>query len=129
MSVDGLDCTASIKKLSKVLDITTKMQSRMKVGAVHSTPSLIMRMRSFFIRRQRCQIEPHVERTYLAFYDEAPSLAIVYNWFNEFKQGRTNLTDDLHDGRPSTATTEDVSAVRLMIETGKRVITSRSGQA
>ncbi|GBP27335.1 Arrestin domain-containing protein 3 [Eumeta japonica] len=36
---------------------------------------------------------------------------------------RTNLTNDLREGRPSTATTEDnVNAVRLMIETDKRVI-------
>ncbi|GBP42961.1 hypothetical protein EVAR_96458_1 [Eumeta japonica] len=32
------------------------------------------------------------------------------------------LTDGLREGRPSTATTEDIiSAMRLMIETGKRV--------
>ncbi|GBP81731.1 hypothetical protein EVAR_59670_1 [Eumeta japonica] len=34
-----------------------------------------------------------------------------------FERGRINLTDDLREGRPSTATTEDISAVRLMIET------------
>ncbi|GBP29222.1 Putative uncharacterized protein FLJ37770 [Eumeta japonica] len=52
---------------------------------------------------------------WLAFHDEAPPLAAVCNWFNEFKRGRTNLTDDLREGRPSTATTEnDISAVRLM---------------
>ncbi|GBP50366.1 hypothetical protein EVAR_32611_1 [Eumeta japonica] len=44
----------------------------------------------------------------------------LYN--SEFKDRRTNLTDDLRDGRPSTATTEDdIRAVRLMIETDKRV--------
>ncbi|GBP11858.1 hypothetical protein EVAR_74498_1 [Eumeta japonica] len=45
--------------------------------------------------------------------------------FNEFKPGRTNLTDspDLVERRPSTATTEDnISAVRLMIQREKRVI-------
>ncbi|GBP06789.1 hypothetical protein EVAR_92713_1 [Eumeta japonica] len=53
---------------------------------------------------------------------EALSFAIVYNWFNEFTRGHTNLTDDLRDGPPSKATTEDdVSAVRLMIETDKSV--------
>ncbi|XP_052755359.1 protein GVQW3-like [Galleria mellonella] len=58
----------------------------------------------------------------LAFYDEAWSRATVYNWFNEFKRGRTNFTDDVHEGRPSTATTEDnISVVRRMIETDKRV--------
>ncbi|GBP37906.1 Putative uncharacterized protein FLJ37770 [Eumeta japonica] len=50
------------------------------------------------------------------------SLATVYNWFNEFKRGRTNLTDDLRQGRPFMATIEDnISAVRLMIKTDKRV--------
>ncbi|GBP58972.1 hypothetical protein EVAR_97347_1 [Eumeta japonica] len=42
--------------------------------------------------------------------------------FNEFKRGRTDLTEDLREGRPSTATTDDnVSALRLMIETDRRV--------
>ncbi|GBP11279.1 Spermine oxidase [Eumeta japonica] len=44
-------------------------------------------------------------RPLLALHDESWSLAAVYNWFNEFKRGRTNLTDDLREGRPSTATT------------------------
>ncbi|GBP38694.1 hypothetical protein EVAR_22342_1 [Eumeta japonica] len=60
-------------------------------------------------------------RLRLAFCDEAPSLTTVCNWFNEFKRGSTNLTDALHEGRPSTATTEDnISDMRLMIETDKR---------
>ncbi|GBP08952.1 hypothetical protein EVAR_78320_1 [Eumeta japonica] len=37
------------------------------------------------------------------------------------KRGRTNLTNDLREGRPSTATANDISAVPLMIETDKRV--------
>ncbi|GBP26750.1 Mucin-5B [Eumeta japonica] len=43
----------------------------------------------------------------MAFYDKAPSLAVVSNWFNEFKHDRPNLTDDLREGRLSTGTTED----------------------
>lgn len=72
----------------------------------------------------RCHIsqQESYDRLRLAFHDEAPSRATVYNWFNEFKRGRTNLTDDLREGRPSTATTEDnISVVRRMIETDKRV--------
>ncbi|GBP93400.1 hypothetical protein EVAR_70361_1 [Eumeta japonica] len=65
------------------------------------------------------------KRLWLAFHDEAPSLATVYNWFNEFKRGCINLIDDLRERRPSMATTEgnitDISTVRLMIETDKRV--------
>ncbi|GBP05664.1 hypothetical protein EVAR_5014_1 [Eumeta japonica] len=54
--------------------------------------------------------------------DEASSLVTVYDWFNEFTRGFTNLTDDAREGRPSTAMTEDKDiALRLMIETDKRV--------
>lgn len=72
----------------------------------------------------RCHLsqQESYDRLRLAFHDEAPSRATVYNWFNEFKRGRTNLTDDVREGRPSTATTEDnISVVRGMIETDKRV--------
>ncbi|GBP64406.1 hypothetical protein EVAR_43183_1 [Eumeta japonica] len=57
----------------------------------------------------------------LAFHHEAPSLATVHNWFNEFKRDHTNLTDDLREGGSSTATTKDIRAVRLVMETDKRV--------
>ncbi|GBP72172.1 hypothetical protein EVAR_90355_1 [Eumeta japonica] len=40
--------------------------------------------------------------------------------FNDFKCPRSNLIDDLSEGRPSSVE-DNVSAVRLMIETGKRV--------
>ncbi|GBP81408.1 Putative uncharacterized protein FLJ37770 [Eumeta japonica] len=54
--------------------------------------------------------------------DVSAALAIVYNWRNELRRGRTKVTDDLREGRPPTATTEDdVSAVRLVVETDKRV--------
>lgn len=72
----------------------------------------------------RCHLsqQESYDRLLLDFHDEAPSRATVYNWFNEFKRGRTNLTDDLREGRPSTATTEDnIRVVRRMIETDKRV--------
>ncbi|CAH2094476.1 unnamed protein product [Euphydryas editha] len=58
----------------------------------------------------------------LTFHDETPFGTTVYNWFSEFKHGRTNLTDDLRDERPTTVTTEDnISVVRSIIETDKRV--------
>ncbi|GBP23964.1 hypothetical protein EVAR_17604_1 [Eumeta japonica] len=60
-------------------------------------------------------------RLRLVFHDEAPSLVTLYNWFSEFKSGRTNLTDNLHKGCSSTVTIEDISAEPLMIETDKRV--------
>ncbi|GBP06180.1 hypothetical protein EVAR_3544_1 [Eumeta japonica] len=58
--------------------------------------------------------------------DEAPSLATVHNHFNEIKRGGTNLTDDLSEGRSSTATTEDnFRGVRLIIETDEKGPTTR----
>lgn len=61
------------------------------------------------------------ERLKLSFDDAAPSLATVYNWFGEFKRNRTQLSDDIREGRPSTAVTEEnINAVRLMIEAEKR---------
>ncbi|GBP76195.1 hypothetical protein EVAR_54951_1 [Eumeta japonica] len=57
-----------------------------------------------------------------AFHDEAPSLATVNNWLNEFKRGRTNLTDDLREGHTSMATTKDnINAMRIVIEIDKRL--------
>ncbi|GBP84429.1 hypothetical protein EVAR_86425_1 [Eumeta japonica] len=53
----------------------------------------------------------------LAFHEESPSIATVYNWLNELERSRINLTDALREGRRSTATTEDnISAVQLKIE-------------
>ncbi|GBP83780.1 Putative uncharacterized protein FLJ37770 [Eumeta japonica] len=58
----------------------------------------------------------------LGLHDEAPFLATVYNWFNKVQRGRTDLTDDLREGRPSKATTGDnISVLRLMIKTNIRV--------
>ncbi|GBP14234.1 hypothetical protein EVAR_7658_1 [Eumeta japonica] len=39
----------------------------------------------------------------------------------EFKRSCTNLTDDVPEERSSTATTDNITAVRLMIETAKRM--------
>ncbi|GBP55844.1 Putative uncharacterized protein FLJ37770 [Eumeta japonica] len=64
---------------------------------------------------------PFSVRLRLAFYDETPSLAAVYTWFNEFQRGRANLTDDLRDGRSTVMTEDNISAVRLVMETGRRV--------
>ncbi|CAK1603195.1 unnamed protein product [Parnassius mnemosyne] len=80
--------------------------------------------RTLFFYDFRCNLsqQESYDRLRLAIHDEAPSRATVYNWFNEFKRGYSNLTDDLREGRPSTATTEDnISVVRRMIQTDKRV--------
>ena len=58
-----------------------------------------------------------MHRFHLAFGDEAPSNRTVYNWFVEFQRGRTFLSDEFHEGRPSTSVVAtNVDAVREMIE-------------
>ncbi|GBP10702.1 hypothetical protein EVAR_6265_1 [Eumeta japonica] len=60
----------------------------------------------------RCHLnqqESH-NRLRLTFHDEASSLATVYNWYNEFKRGRTNLTICVKD-----------ILFKLTIETDNRV--------
>ncbi|GBP78266.1 hypothetical protein EVAR_66297_1 [Eumeta japonica] len=45
------------------------------------------------------QVSMYVDRPFMI---KAPSLATVYNWLNEFKRGRNNLTNDLRERRPKT---------------------------
>ncbi|GBP89653.1 hypothetical protein EVAR_100325_1 [Eumeta japonica] len=57
----------------------------------------------------------------LCFHDEAPSLATVCNWFNEFRRGGTNPTDDLRGDvllrrRPETTSVMCGSRHRLTRE-------------
>ena len=47
------------------------------------------------------------ERLTQAFGDLAPSCATVFNWFAEFKRGRTSFEDEERSGRPLRAVTED----------------------
>lgn len=57
-----------------------------------------------------------------AFGDEAPSRAMVFRWFAEFKRGRRSFEDEPRSGRPSTAVTEDnVGAVRSMLQHDRRI--------
>lgn len=56
------------------------------------------------------------------FGDEAPSLASVYNWYNEFKRGRRSLKDESHEGRPKSAVVpENIDAVRELIADDRHV--------
>ncbi|GBP52148.1 hypothetical protein EVAR_21279_1 [Eumeta japonica] len=56
----------------------------------------------------------------LAFHDETPSLATVYNRINKFQRGPTSLTD-LRERRLTVTTDDNIRAERLMIERDKRV--------
>ncbi|GBP93621.1 hypothetical protein EVAR_69522_1 [Eumeta japonica] len=47
--------------------------------------------------------------------------SIPYNLFNEFKRCRTNLTEDMREACPTATTEGNISAVRLVIDTNKRV--------
>ena len=48
-----------------------------------------------------------LERLTQAFGDLAPSRASIFNWFAEFKRGRTFFGDEERSGRPLTAVTQD----------------------
>ncbi|GBP96657.1 Putative uncharacterized protein FLJ37770 [Eumeta japonica] len=61
--------------------------------------------------------EQCVPRLQLAFNNEAPSRAVGFRWFREFRNGRNSLQDEEHMGRPvSSDTLENVGRVRKMIE-------------
>jgi len=51
------------------------------------------------------------ERLKLAFVDESPSQMTVYEWFAEFKRGRTKIQDENREGRPSIAATTKTSTL------------------
>ncbi|GBP55243.1 Putative uncharacterized protein FLJ37770 [Eumeta japonica] len=57
-----------------------------------------------------------------AFGDEGPCKTTIYNWFAEFKHGRVNLSDELRNGRPSSAVNnKNIDTVRDMIEIDRHV--------
>ena len=63
-----------------------------------------------------------LERLTQAFGDLVPSRATVFNWFVEFKRGRTSFEDEERSGRPSMAVTEDnIDAVEKMVQEDARV--------
>jgi histone-lysine N-methyltransferase SETMAR len=48
------------------------------------------------------------DRMHAVYGDDAPSLATVKRWVNEFQHGRESLEDDPHTGRPVDVTTEEM---------------------
>ncbi|GBP69797.1 hypothetical protein EVAR_51960_1 [Eumeta japonica] len=83
------------------------------VGALRTLPFARNRVRRVADDSKMQLRDAAVEfnKLHLAVHDEVPSLASVDNWFNEFKRGRTNLTDDLRERRPSTAPPETTSVL------------------
>ena len=56
------------------------------------------------------------------FGDQAPSRATVFNWFAEFRRGRTSLSDEEFIGRPATAVTPDnLAKVKKIIKLDRRI--------
>jgi len=55
--------------------------------------------------------------TSFGFGNEEPSNRTIYNWFAEFQRGRTFLSDEFHEARPSTfVVATNFDAVHEMIE-------------
>lgn len=62
------------------------------------------------------------DRLVLALQQEAPSLATVKNWFNEFHRGRASLEDETRTGRPlEVVTAETIAAVQKLIRENPRI--------
>jgi len=72
----------------------------------------------------RCGLsqQQSIERLVSAFGDEAPSRTTVYDWFAEFKRGRSSLNKSYGGGHPKTAITqENIDAVQKLIEEDRHV--------
>ena len=66
----------------------------------------------------------------LVYAESAPSYTTVKNWVNEFKWGRTSLSDEQRPGRPKTATTEEkVRQVHEMVLVNRRSKASEIAEA
>ena len=56
------------------------------------------------------------------FGDQGPSRAVVFNWFAEFRRGRTPLSDEERLGRPATAVTpNNFAKVKKIIKLDRRI--------
>lgn len=63
-----------------------------------------------------------VESLRSTFGNEAPSEKTVYNWFAEFRRGRTSVSDEYREGRPkSVVVPNNIDAVRTMIKEDRHV--------
>lgn len=62
------------------------------------------------------------DRMIAAFGNEASSKTTIYRWYSDFKRNRVSLTDDVREGRPKSAVTqENIDAVRQMIKDDRHV--------
>lgn len=66
----------------------------------------------FGLTQQEC-----FEKLRATFGDEVPSKATIYNWYAEFKRGRSSVSDESRTGRPTTSkTAENIEKVHEMIQ-------------
>lgn len=62
------------------------------------------------------------DRMIVAFGDEAPSKTTIYRWYSEFQRGRVSLMDDVREGRPKSAVSqENVDVVRQLVKEDRHV--------
>ncbi|UYV84106.1 hypothetical protein LAZ67_X001197 [Cordylochernes scorpioides] len=55
--------------------------------------------------------------------DKAPSIRTVFNWFNGFKFGKTNLEDEPCSGRSQKAVTQEkIELVRFLLREDRRIM-------
>lgn len=72
----------------------------------------------------RCGLtqQQSIDRLSSGFGDEAPSKSTVYEWFAEFKRGRSSLSHASGGGRPKTAITQqNIDTVQKLIEKDRRI--------
>ncbi|GBP82878.1 Putative uncharacterized protein FLJ37770 [Eumeta japonica] len=73
-----------------------------------------------YLRVRRSTVS--LARLRTAYGDEVPCNSTIYKWFAKFKPGLVDLSDEFHDGRPSTAVNnKNIGAMRRMIEIDRHV--------
>ncbi|XP_045534617.1 nose resistant to fluoxetine protein 6-like [Papilio machaon] len=113
-SEGNIKCLEGIKTVAMILNVighSINSVSYLQNPTYYFVASMNLtreNFRTMILYDFRCHLSQQecYDRLRLAFHDEDPSRATVYNWFNEFKCGRTNLNDALRQGQPSAATTE-----------------------
>ncbi|GBP39549.1 Putative uncharacterized protein FLJ37770 [Eumeta japonica] len=71
----------------------------------------------FYVFKSSLSLQDCTARLQNAFGREAPRLSTVRQWYAEFDRGRVSLRDEIREGRPSAAITEEnVATVRQLIE-------------
>jgi len=63
-----------------------------------------------------------IEQLRSTFGNDSPSQRTVYQWLSEFKRGRSDLSDEKHEGCPSSAVNDkNIKAARRLIIANNRI--------